>query len=241
MRRFLCAPSALVLVATAVAIAALITAPAEPGWGSPASASACPVRDSGTCIGILRAGRTYTSRSFRPKFTFRVPARWANYLDIPGLYLLQPPGANPPGNSIEANFIGLETRVAPEARDCQSHVKGVRTTPTAIAAWMWRQRDLVISHRRAITVGGLRGIALDIRMVRGAKGCLSPGATKPAAPLLVGIGLSSFDHEVAPGNDERHYLLAYNGGTLDIQMVDTSGGKHLAGFAAIVSTFRFGA
>jgi hypothetical protein len=44
-----------------------------------------------------------------------VPAGWANYLDIPGLYLLQPPGSKAPGSSIAGNFIGLETRVAPEA------------------------------------------------------------------------------------------------------------------------------
>jgi hypothetical protein len=152
---------------------------------------------------------------------------------------LQPPGAQPPGNSIEGSFIGLETRVAPEARDCQSHVAGVRTTPAAIAAWMTKQHDLVVSHRRAVTLGGLRGIALDVRMARGAKGCWSSGATTPGAPLLVGIGPSSFDHEVARGSDERHYLLAYKGGTLDIQMVDTPGGKQLASYAAIVAAFRF--
>jgi hypothetical protein len=239
MRRFLRVPSTLVLVTTAAVIPALIGARAEAGWESPATSSACPVPDSGTCLGILRPGRTYTSHSFRPKFTFRVPTGWANYLDIAGLYLLQPPGARPPGTSIEGSFIGLEARVAPEALDCQSRVKGVATAPAAIVAWMSKQRDLVVSHRHAVTVGGLRGIALDIRMARGAKGCLSPGATTPAAPLLVGISPSSFDHEVAPGNDERHYLLAYKRGTLDIQIVDTSGAKRLANYAAIVSTFRF--
>ncbi len=226
MRRFV---SVAVLVATASAIAVLTPARASHG---------CPVPDSGTCLGVLAAG-TYTSHSFRPKFRFHVPARWANYLDIPGLYLLQPPGAKPPGTSIEGYFIGLETRVAPEARDCQSHVNGVQTTPAAIADWMTKQHDLVVGHRHAISVGGLHGIALDVRMARGAKGCLSQGATTPAAPLLVGIGPSSFDHEVAPGSDERHYLLAYKGGTLDIQMVDTSGGAHLASYTAIVGTFRF--
>lgn len=59
------------------------------------------------------------------------------------------------------------------------------------------------------------------------------------APLLVGVDPSSFDHEVAPGSDERHYLLAYKRGTLDIQMVDTSGGGDLSSDAAIVGTFRF--
>jgi hypothetical protein len=76
-------------------------------------------------------------------------------------------------------------------------------------------------------------------MAHGAKGCLAAGASTLAAPLLVGVGPSSFDHEVAPGNDERHYLLAYKGGTLDVQIVDASGGKQLANYAAIVGTFRF--
>jgi hypothetical protein len=49
-------------------------------------------------------------------------------------------------------------------------------------------------------------------------------AARPPAPRRssFGIGPSSFDHEVAPGN-ERHYLLAYKSGTLDIQIVDVSG------------------
>jgi len=229
MRRFL-------LVALGIASS---TATAAMGFQlAPSASHRCPVADSGTCRGVLAAG-AYASRSFRPRFSFHVPARWANYLDISGLYLLQPPGARPPGNSIEGNFIGLETRVAPEARDCQSPVNGVMTTPAAIANWMAKQRDLVVDHRHAVTQGGLHGVALDVRMARGAKGCLSAGATTPAAPLLVGIGPSSFDHEVAPGNDERHYLLAYKGGALDVEMVDTSGGGHLPRYTAIVRTFNF--
>jgi hypothetical protein len=205
---------------------------------SPTAMSTCPVTDSGTCLGRLATG-TYTAQSFRPKFSFHVSAGWANYLDIPGLYLLQPPGAKPPGDYIAGSFIGLETSVAPEAFDCQSRVRGVRTTPTAITAWITKQPGLVISHRHTVTVGGLHGIALDIKMTHGAKGCLSAGATRPAVPLLVGIGPSSFDHEVAPGIAERHYLLAYKGGTLDIQMIDASRGKQLASYAAIVGTFHF--
>src|SRR5262249_38605470 len=230
MRRFILVALALV-IASSTAAAATTKQP-------PSASHRCPVPDSGTCLGVLAAG-IHTSGSFRPRFSFRVPARWANYLDIPGLYLLQPPGAKPPGDSIAGSFIGLETRVAAEAHDCQSHVNGVGATPTAIADWIARQRDLAVSQRHAVTVGGLHGIALDVRMARDAKGCLSAGATVPAAPLLVGIGPSSFDHEVAPRTDERHYLLAYKGGTLDVQMVDTSGGRHLGSYAAIVSTFRF--
>ena len=92
-----------------------------------------PVPQSGTCLGKLTAGQ-YTSLTFQPKLTFRVTNGWANYLDMSGLYLLQPPGAQPPGNSIVGSFVGLETSVAPEAFDCKSRASGVRTTPSAIAA-----------------------------------------------------------------------------------------------------------
>lgn len=208
-----------------------------PVAGRVAVSKSCPVPDSGTCLGKLAAGK-YSSRTFQPTFSFRVPRGWANYLDVSGLYLLQPPGATPPGNFIAGGFIGLETSVAPEAFDCQSRVIGVQTTPSAIAAWMTKQRGLVTSHRHAVALGGLHGVAIDLRMVRGARGCLSSGATVPAVPLLVGTGPSSFDHEVGPGYAERHYLLGYEHGTLDVAVVDASGGRHLASYDAIVRTFR---
>jgi hypothetical protein len=224
------------LLGLLVIVLAAVTAGPSPG--ARVAARRCPVPDSGTCLGTLSAG-THTATSFRPRLTFTVPGGWSNYLDISGLYLLQPPGAEPPGNTIAGGFIGLETRVAPEAADCQSPVGGVGTTPAAIEGWIARQHDLVVSNKHAVTVGGLRGVSLDIRMAKGAKGCLSAGATVPAAPLLVGVGPSSFDHEVAPRVAERHYLLAYKGGTLDIQMIDTSGGHHLPSYAAIVNSFHF--
>jgi hypothetical protein len=232
MRRLLVVAS---LLATSLVFVVLSAATAS---GQRAAATSCPVPQSGTCLGKLAAG-SYSTGSFRPKLTFRVPAGWANYLDISGLYLLQPPGSKPPGNSIVGSFIGLETSVAPEKSDCQSPVGAVRTTPRAIATWMTRQHGLLISHEHPVALGGLRGVALDIKEAPGAKGCLSAGATTPAVPLLVGIGPSSFDHEVAPGFAERHYLLAYRGGTLDVAIVDASGGQHLANYATIVSTFHF--
>ena len=223
------------LIASVFALSAAATAS-----GSQARrAKACPVPDSGTCRGVLAAG-TYRSRSFRPRLTFTVPRKWANYLDIPGLYLLQPPGAKPPGNFITGSFIGLETSVAPEASDCQSAVSGVKRTPKAIVKWMRTRGSLVVRHVQAVTLGCLKGLVFDVRMRRGAKGCLSVGATQRAAPLLVGVGPSSFDHEVAPHYAERHYLLRYKRGTLDVALVDSSGGKKLASFNKIASKFNFG-
>lgn len=200
--------------------------------------STCPVPDSGTCLGVLAAG-THSSRSFHPRLTFTVPRRWANYLDLPGLYLLQPPGSKPPGDYIAGSFIGLETSVAPEASDCQSPVRGVKRTPKAIVGWMKSKRSLVVRHVHPVAIGGLTGLALDVRMRQGAKGCLAVGAPRRAAPLLVGVGASSFDHEVAPHVAERHYLLHYKRGTLDIALVDTTGGGQLASYSQLVTRFHF--
>jgi hypothetical protein len=224
-------------VAAVGSVVALVAAATASGARA-LRANTCPVQDSGTCLGVLAAG-TYTASSFRPQLTFTVPGEWANYLDIAGLYLLQPPGSKPPGNFIAGSFVGLETSVAPEASDCQSRVRGVKRTPTAILKWMKTKRSLVVSHVHAVTLGGLRGLVLDVRMRTGAKGCLSAGATQRAAPLLVGVGPSSFDHEVAPHFAERHYLLGYRRGTLDVALVDASGGKQLASFNSVVATFKF--
>jgi len=221
-------------IASVVAFAAVATASGSRGVRT----NTCPVQDSGTCLGVLAAGK-YTSSSFRPLLTFTVPGKWANYLDIPGLYLLQPPGSKPPGNSIAGSFLGLETSVAPEASDCQSPVPGVKRTPKALLKWMQTNRSLVVRAVHTVTLGGLKGLVLDVRMRQGAKGCLSAGATQRAVPLLVGIGPSSFDHEVARHFAERHYLLGYKRGTLDVALVDASGGKQLASFNKIVSTFKF--
>jgi hypothetical protein len=227
------------VLGTAVVACVVVLAAAVTASGSRAGrAGTCPVSDSGTCLGVLAAG-TYTSSSFRPPLTFTVPGKWANYLDISGLYLLQPPGSKPPGNSIAGSFIGLETSVAPEAPDCQSPVHGIKKTPKAILKWMRHNRSLVVRHVHTAALGGLRGLVFEVRMRRGAKGCLAVGATKRAAPLLVGVGPSSFDHEVAPHFAERHYLLRYKRGTLDVALVDASGGKHLASFNKIATTFKF--
>lgn len=213
------------------------TASTQPATSTQAAAT-CPVANSGDCLGRLRAG-TYSTTAFAPKTTFTVPAGWANYLAVPGLYLLQPPGSSPPGNSIIGSFIGLATSSAAEAMDCQSSLPNVPHTPTAIASWMHSRPGLVTSAPHKVSIGGLHGETLTIKMAKGAKGCISPGATAPAVPLLVGVGASSFDHEIGAGIAERDYLLNYHGGTLSIEVIDASGGSHLASYSNLVKAFRF--
>ncbi len=211
-----------------------------------AATPSCPLSDSGTCLGTLAAG-SYSSSSFHPLLTYRVPAGWSNFLDIPGLYLLMPPGAPPPGNTITSDFIGVQTSVAAQATVTAGNpcsldpAPGVGTTPQAIADWLTRQPGLRVTARHAVTLGNLTGIALDVRMAPDwTKGCVTSGVADPVVPLFVGVAPSQFDHEIAPGYAERDYLLLYRGGTLLVNLIDGSGGPHLAAYAAVAATFTFG-
>jgi hypothetical protein len=76
--------------------------------GQATGAMACPVPQSGTCLGKLTAGQ-YTFVTFKPKLTFRVTNGWANYLDISGLYLLQSPSAQLPATPSRAASLGSKT------------------------------------------------------------------------------------------------------------------------------------
>jgi hypothetical protein len=203
------------------------------------AAPTCPVSDSGSCAGVLTAG-THRAGDFQPRLTYVVPKGWTNYADLTGIFLLQPPGSAPPGNYITTDFISVATSVAAESADCSPQpAAGVGTSVEDIVTWLTRQRRLAVSHPVAVSVGGLRGESIDIRMAKGAKGCLPSGATTPAVPLIVGIGNSSFNHEIDGRVAERDYFLHYAGGTLAIEVIDTTGGSHLHRLADIVKTFHF--
>ena len=206
----------------------------------PSPTPSCPVPDSGRCLGMLASGR-YTTSGFRPILTYRVPNGWSNYLDVPGGFLLMPPGAQPPGELIAGDFISVVAHVAAEASDCSSphSAPGVGRSASDIVGWMRQQRDLTTTKPEAANIGGLRGKTLEVRMTPGAKGCLAPGATKLAAPLLVGTGPFGFDHEIGHGILERDYVFDHAGSTVAIEVIDTSGGAHLTRYLKIVKTFRF--
>jgi hypothetical protein len=62
-------------------------------------------------LGALSAG-TYSSSVFQPAITYRVPAGWGNFEDLPGNLLLIPPGGKlsgvDPGTS---DYVGVYPRI----------------------------------------------------------------------------------------------------------------------------------
>src|SRR6266550_6198677 len=95
-RRRLLLPIFVWLLAISVAACSAGTSPTAIGSPSSNPSSSCPNGNGGKCLGPVEAG-TYSTVEFRPQITYRVPSGWANYEDLPGNFLLVPPGGNLPG------------------------------------------------------------------------------------------------------------------------------------------------
>ncbi len=205
------------------------------GAPSASKSVACQSQGSGTCL----AAGIYHSSQFRPQLIYQVPTGWQLFDDSPGTFLLLPPGAPPPGNTITSGFISVATSVAAEQGCRGQQAPGVGTSVSAIAAHIAGEPGLITTKPMRARIGGLTGVSINIKMAPGAKGCRPLESSTTAVPLLVGLGQSQFDHEIGRGVAERDYLLSYSGGTLAIEVIDVTGGTRLAAYNKIVRAFRF--
>jgi hypothetical protein len=215
-----------------------------PGSSSPSpSPTECPNPDNGgACLGPIAAG-TYTTTKFEPAITYTVPSGWANFEDLVGNFLLVPPGGNLPGVDADtSDFIGVYAAIAAPNGCKEGAAPGVGLKVADIAHWMTQNPGLDTTEPRSIAVGGLKGVVLDVRMAPGwKKTCSYAEDGHPLVPILVGSLATYLDHNVSGRHATRLYLLDNDGATLAIEVVDISGGSHLAGYSTVVQTMRFGA
>jgi len=204
----------------------------------------CPVPNrGGSCLGPLAAG-TYTTVEFVPRITYTVPAGgWTNWEDLPGLFLLGPPGFDLAGvDEGGSDYIGIYSSVVAANTDCsESEQPGVVQTAAALAAEFAQRRGLTTTTPKPVSVGGLQGVVLDMRLADGwKKPCFYSGGD-PVVPVLRGVGNSSgVDHPIGPGFMMRLYLADFSGRTLAIELGDNSGGTHSDTYSAIVTQLHFG-
>jgi hypothetical protein len=203
----------------------------------------CPNPEGAACLGPIAAG-TYTTTVFSPALTYTVPAGWKNFEDTPGNFLLVPARGNLPGvNAGTSDFIGVYTSVAAEKTACAENVPvfGVASKPAAMARWIRRNPGLHATAPRAVTIGHLHGVVLDITQTPGAGvNCgAATGGTRYVA-VMMGLAPSGLDHGMIPGLRMRLYLLSYGGGALAIEVDDVrGGGAHIGEYSAVVKRFRF--
>jgi hypothetical protein len=204
---------------------------------------------SNTCLDELSAGRHETS-TFAPTLSYEVPAGWSNLEDLPGNFLLLPPGSTLAGvNPGTSDFLGVYSSVAaPE--QCTGNVDlSVERTPVALVEYLQGLGALTVSDPQPVTIGGLSGLQVDLTF--------DVAAADQACHLrdeqfgggvfvdvIVGFGRSSLVHSVMAGYPLRVAFLQHGSNLLAIELADAppADGDDADWFAQadqVVRTFRF--
>jgi hypothetical protein len=202
----------------------------------------CENPEGGACLNTLRAGN-YTTEAFDPGLVYTMPDGWQNLSDSQGEVSFVAPGDSP--SDLDAEYIVVFASVRAENRKCTTESEatsdepGVARTPEAIAAEFQARPGLATTTPQAVTIGGLSGLVMDIRMAPGWTGtCFY--STEPGVQLLGGVPPSDFDHGIIEGLTIRLYLLARGESTVAIEIGDYADGAHLEEYSAIVEQFVFG-
>jgi hypothetical protein len=149
---------------------------------------------------------TYTSVAFQPAVTFTAPDGWVITADQPLYFALQPAG-----NDLIGIHLFRDPMAASQDPSCPASPEpGVGGTSSELAAWIGQRPGLVVSAPTMATVGGLRGVAIDVALAADwTQACPFAGGT-PSVPL---INSPAIDHWVVVGNERlRMYLLDVPGG-----------------------------
>lgn len=207
-----------------------------------AFSSQCTQPFGGTCRGEMPAG-TYTSRTFKPALTFTVPAGWTNFNDSPGNFGIVPPGGDwvavvtgdPP-----TDRVGVYQRIAPTGSRCGDNAAAVRDA-AAYVRWLRANPGLSVTNLRRVTIGGLAGFVLDVRVRRGWTETCPWSHGRPSVQLIHGVPPTY--PQMIVGMDARFmmrlYLLDYNNATFGIEIDAVDGMRKLDAYDAVVKTFRF--
>jgi len=190
-------------------------------------------------LGPLAAG-TYTTQLFRPRITYQTPDGWANLEDLPGNFLLIPPGGSSEGvDAGTSDYIGIYTSISALAPKCETELSGTGRDPADIVEWLTAQSDLKVTDGGPTEVGGLTGQVVDLSLREGG-GLTCEGQDFPIIPLFLGRAPSELEHAMIPGLTMRLYLLEFGDGTLAIEVDDVAGGTHLDEYSELVANLRFG-
>lgn len=183
---------------------------------------------------------TYVSRTFQPAVTYTVPAGWWSPSDSAAYFALQPVGSDVVG-------IHLFRDPLPASQDlsCPTTAQaGVGTLSSELTTWIRSLPGLTVGNPRIVTVGGLRGVEIDVAIAAGWTASCPFANGLPTVPLFVG-GDGNLRWVVAGSERLRLSLLDVPGGgtvVVDIDAFDGSLMDTLLGQATpIVESFSFAA
>jgi hypothetical protein len=240
--------AATILVLAGCAAQPAVTPSATPGptTSPPASATPLPIvgatctpNTNDACLGPLAAG-TQSSVLFAPPITFDIPAGWYNHADSAGEYVLDAPGSYPNASEFGArDWIAFEANVTLTPEGCGAQLQfDPSATAAVIAAWMAGRSHLTTTSPRPVSIDGLHGLTVDVRLADNA-----PIECLPVPGVLLVHGLppsDGYDQAILAGTAMRFYFFDHGANVLMIEIDDVSGGDRLDQFAAVVNTVSFG-
>ena len=225
--------------------ASVASAPADSS-AAPAASSAdaggCPNPEGGDaneCLGVVSGG-TYATASFEPPIGYTVTDGWGNYEDLPGNFLLVPPGASLEGvNADTGDFIGIYSGVAAAAASCEEAPEPqAEISAEGMAAW-FTSNAAVDATAQPARVLGLDGVMVDMRLDSAWTGtCPFAHDGEPLVPILVGTGPAGLHHVLNGTFAMRLYLADFSGRVIGIEVVDHPGGQRMDDYDAIVRAVR---
>lgn len=163
--------------------------------------------EESSCLGVLDPNKAYTSKLFKPSVRFTLPsAGWINQFDGSGEFPLL--RLDPPGDGV---FF---------YRDPRSMHDSVEPTVEAIATSLTSNADLKVTKPAAITLGGLRGLTLDVTT--------APGSTSwdPECPVQVCVPYLRGDDRDATDPYPWHWTWGVAGPEMQrLYLLDASDGR----------------
>jgi hypothetical protein len=170
-----------------------------------AAGAMCPDSDpANKCLNKIDAG-TYTTVQFEPALTYTVPdGGWSNPDDLPGEFMLLPPGSDirgvDPGRS---DYIGVYATAAAPRQDCSGRPdETVPTSAEDYVSWLQANPALEVSAPVPITVGSHEGTSVEVALRTGEGPCLDPTVGR-FAEFAVGVPPADFSAGVTPTLDYR--------------------------------------
>ncbi len=184
------------------------------------------------------ASGTYVSSAFRPALTFTVPAGWEKPADGPTYLQLRPAGSELVGIHLFRDPAAASQDLAcPETAE-----PGVGGTSTELAAWIRARPGLVVGDPKLASVGGLRGVEIDLAIIEGWTASCPFANDSPTVPLFVGAN-GEYRWVVAGTERLRLYLLDIPGGGTLVVDIDAFDGALMDALldaaTPIVRSFRF--
>ena len=206
--------------------------------GCGASGATSPGASQAASLPPALAPGTYASRVFQPPVTFTLPAGWWIPSDSANYFGVQPVTSDAIGVHLFRDPIAASQDLAcPTAAE-----PGIGSTSGELATWIRGLDGLEVSDPRMATVGGLRGVELDIAITADWAASCPFADGLPTVPLFVGPN-DAFRWVVAGNERLRIWLLDLpDGGTVvvDIDAFDgTLMDALLADAAPIVRSLEF--